>query len=246
MHSLVSSPVGLALETWESVLARRVWREFSACSMDETRMAWPISTCSESQREGCIRDDRIGSGGGAMSDVRGGVKLPDEPASSGLSNGIHRLCQFQISSFKLQARSVSAVYAAIQYPQRPERIDACIYLLAPAAKVWCLASWPHCGRHLPPRIMFQRRRLENPGAVGSNIDPSRCEWIRRLPPSQLSDSSSLSAKRKRVADGAKILLDVAKETSDWFPPLKSALGGVSALIKHYEVLPVELVAAAHN
>ena len=34
----------------------------------------------------------------------------------------------------------------------------------------------------------------------------------------------------------KILLDVAKESSDWFPPLKSALGGVNALIKHYEVL----------
>jgi len=33
----------------------------------------------------------------------------------------------------------------------------------------------------------------------------------------------------------KILLDVAKESSDWFPPLKSALGGVNALIKHYEV-----------
>ena len=34
----------------------------------------------------------------------------------------------------------------------------------------------------------------------------------------------------------KILLDVAKESADWFPPLKSALGGVNALIKHYEVL----------
>ena len=53
------------------------------------------------------------------------------------------------------------------------------------------------------------------------------------------------AKKQRVADGAKILLDVAKESSDWFPPLKSALGGVSALIKHYEVL-VESVAVAHN
>ena len=34
----------------------------------------------------------------------------------------------------------------------------------------------------------------------------------------------------------KILLDVAKESADWFGPLKSALGGVSALVKHYEVL----------
>ena len=36
-------------------------------------------------------------------------------------------------------------------------------------------------------------------------------------------------------DGVKILLDIAKESSDAFPPLKSALGGVTALIAHYEV-----------
>ena len=55
----------------------------------------------------------------------------------------------------------------------------------------------------------------------------------------------LLAKRQRVVDGTKILLDVAKESADWFPPLKSALGGVNALIKHYEVL-VRLVAVAHS
>ena len=46
----------------------------------------------------------------------------------------------------------------------------------------------------------------------------------------------LLAKKQRVAEGIKILLDIAKESADWFPPLKSALGGVSALVKHYEVL----------
>ena len=46
----------------------------------------------------------------------------------------------------------------------------------------------------------------------------------------------LLAKKQRVADGLKILLDVAKESADWFPPLKYALGGVNAVIKHYEVL----------
>ena len=45
----------------------------------------------------------------------------------------------------------------------------------------------------------------------------------------------LSAKRQRIADCTKILLDISKESSDWLPPLKSALGGVTALIKHYEV-----------
>jgi len=43
----------------------------------------------------------------------------------------------------------------------------------------------------------------------------------------------------------KIFLDIAKESSDWLPPLKSALGGMNALIKQYEVL-VRWMTAAHN
>jgi hypothetical protein len=43
------------------------------------------------------------------------------------------------------------------------------------------------------------------------------------------------ATRQRVAESAKILLDIAKESSDWCTPLKSVLGGVNALVKHYEV-----------
>jgi hypothetical protein len=53
------------------------------------------------------------------------------------------------------------------------------------------------------------------------------------------------AKRQRVVDGVKILLDIAKESSDWFGPLKSALGGVNALIKHYEVF-FECITVAPN
>jgi hypothetical protein len=53
------------------------------------------------------------------------------------------------------------------------------------------------------------------------------------------------AKRQRVADGMKIFLDIAKESSEWCTPLKSVLGGVSALVKHYEVR-VERVTVAHN
>ena len=93
--------------------------------------------------------------------------------------------------------------------------------------------------------MFQKRRLTNLGATGNNTDPNRCERIQRLPRSQLFNRFNLPAKRQRVADAAKILLDIAKESSDWFPPLKSALGGMSALVKHYEVL-VKLVALVHN
>lgn len=45
----------------------------------------------------------------------------------------------------------------------------------------------------------------------------------------------LQAKRQRVEDLAKIILDVANESAAWFPPLKSTLGAVTALIKQYEV-----------
>ena len=32
-----------------------------------------------------------------------------------------------------------------------------------------------------------------------------------------------------------MLLDIAKESADVFPPLKACLGGINALIKHYDV-----------
>lgn len=48
-----------------------------------------------------------------------------------------------------------------------------------------------------------------------------------------------TAKKQRFVDAFKVLLDIAKESSDVFPPLKSCLGGISALIKHYEVCQCE-------
>jgi len=93
--------------------------------------------------------------------------------------------------------------------------------------------------------MSQKRPLTDPRASGSDADPNPCERIQRLPLSKLFDCLNLTVKKQRVVDFVKILLDVAKESSDWFPPLKSALGGVNALIRHYEVL-VEFVAVAYN
>ena len=116
-------------------------------------------------------------------------------------------------------------------------INRFVYKLAPAY------LFPNYSIFKYRTPMFQKRRLTISG--GSNADPNRCEYIQHLPSSQLSDYLNLPAKRQRVVDGAKILLDVAKESADWFPPLKSALGGVSALIKHYEVL-VESMAVACN
>ena len=77
------------------------------------------------------------------------------------------------------------------------------------------------------------RTPELPGATRTQADvgvfKTFCEishlTVRRFP-----------ATGQRVADGVKVLLDVAKESSDVFPPLKSALGLVNALIKHHEVV----------
>ena len=51
-----------------------------------------------------------------------------------------------------------------------------------------------------------------------------------------TDSLSIpTAKKQRFIDATKTLLDIANESSDAFPPLKSCLGGINALIKYYEV-----------
>ena len=41
--------------------------------------------------------------------------------------------------------------------------------------------------------------------------------------------------KERAANDVKIPLDVAKGSANWFPPLKSTLGGVNAIIKHHGV-----------
>src|SRR5258708_22358769 len=50
-----------------------------------------------------------------------------------------------------------------------------------------------------------------------------------------SSSPVVAAKKQRFIDATKTLLDIANESSDAFPPLKSCLGGINALIKYYEV-----------
>ena len=84
--------------------------------------------------------------------------------------------------------------------------------------------------------MFRNRKSAGTATYVGKLDQSRCEWIRSLPWGKSPDHSNSPAKKKKAVDGAKILLDIAKESSDWFPPLKSALGGVCALVKHYEVI----------
>ncbi|KAF9649401.1 hypothetical protein BDM02DRAFT_3186299 [Thelephora ganbajun] len=60
----------------------------------------------------------------------------------------------------------------------------------------------------------KRRLTESGGTPGSNSDQNR-------------------SKQQRVANVTQIL-DIAKESTDWFPPLESALSGVIALVERYE------------
>ena len=53
--------------------------------------------------------------------------------------------------------------------------------------------------------------------------------------SQPVDIGILAGKRCRRLECAKTLLDIARESADWFPPLKGAVRGVSALFKDCEV-----------
>lgn len=43
-----------------------------------------------------------------------------------------------------------------------------------------------------------------------------------------------SSRRQRIIDVTKVLLDIANQSSDWLPPLKGCLGGITALVKHYK------------
>ncbi|KAF9649447.1 hypothetical protein BDM02DRAFT_3268766 [Thelephora ganbajun] len=64
--------------------------------------------------------------------------------------------------------------------------------------------------------MFRERRLtESGGTSGSSSDQSR-------------------SKKQRAANITKTLLDITKESAEWFSPLEPALGGVAVLIKRYE------------
>lgn len=59
--------------------------------------------------------------------------------------------------------------------------------------------------------------------------------MRRRTITKFTGSRISAAKKQRLIDTTKVLLDIAKESSDACAPLKSCLGGICALIKHYEV-----------
>ena len=59
-------------------------------------------------------------------------------------------------------------------------------------------------------------------------------------------SSRIStAKKQRLIDATKMILDIAKESADAFGPLKLCLGCIGALIKHYEVRVLQVTPQSH-
>ena len=70
---------------------------------------------------------------------------------------------------------------------------------------------------------------------GAEIGPGPCTRSDHHRNSERSSSLISVAKKQRFIDATKMLLDIANEASDAFPPLKSCLGGINALIKYYEV-----------
>ena len=52
-----------------------------------------------------------------------------------------------------------------------------------------------------------------------------------------SELTAPAAKKQRFIDVTRSLLDISNESADAFPPLKSCLGCINALVKYYEVRP---------
>ena len=89
---------------------------------------------------------------------------------------------------------------------------------------------------------YVRRTLAPLGATRIQAEVSTFNTFRKVSP---STARPLLVKKQRVTEGVKILLDIAKESSDWFPPLAAVLGGVNTLIRHHEVL-VEWTVIVHG
>jgi len=69
------------------------------------------------------------------------------------------------------------------------------------------------------------------------------EHARSLPGFKRSDNPTESARGE--LNCIQVLLDIEKKSSNWPLPLKSALGGLNVLIKHYEVRSLHTTSTCH-
>ena len=76
------------------------------------------------------------------------------------------------------------------------------------------------------------RKLRPTASGEEEMGPNSCT----KPDSSHSQAHELfAATKQRVIDATKMILEIAKESADICPPLKSFLGGISALMKLCEV-----------
>ena len=125
--------------------------------------------------------------------------------------------------------------------------------------IMCMASWRRCGAssssvftwcrpfsvvgdddlpdlHILRAIVNYVQSCEKttPSGEWERLDRAKFMYGIALS-SHLPNSWFSPATKQRIIDATKSLLDIANESADAFPPLKSCLGGINALIKYYEV-----------
>jgi len=62
-----------------------------------------------------------------------------------------------------------------------------------------------------------------------------------LKPSDFTSNQNKSSWMSTAYSSTKVVIDVVKESSDVFPPLKSVASGLAALLKHYDVRSTSLI-----
>ncbi len=116
-----------------------------------------------------------------------------------------------------------------------------------------ITGWFNRSRNISPAPTAQQASSSNVGQMPSTVllpsaQPQLCQVSSSIPPlSPLTPSTESSVKEvASVAwEGVKTALILLKESSDWFPPLKSAIGGFLALIDAIEVSETTFLSSNH-
>lgn len=92
-------------------------------------------------------------------------------------------------------------------------------------------------QHKPIALPFEKRSADGARSENERAEPSsNCKLT--VPSGSPCSQSRIAGQVdfvSAVGSGAKILLNIAKESADAFGPLKSVLGGICAIYDQYEV-----------
>jgi len=110
------------------------------------------------------------------------------------------------------------------------------------------SSWSGIQRYVKGFVTdtSSKRTCSRNTAEGSNIVSNQIISIPGRDQTALPESSTRTADPRPTPEGGsdwkstayattKLAIDLVKESSDWFPPLKSVAGGLSAILNHCEV-----------